>query len=272
MFFSRKKKLLKDREAGLIFNWRQSRGYQLGKISSLIMSALIFVFALYALKVKTVQPSVELKREGVVTMVDPEDPRNQGLMMHISRNSPFPPRWDPAHDVTHADRVNQKLDDLLGAKSTYDPKLLPMQEEQARDLDVSVIGPDLPEWVAAASDEGGASLKGAAHADMLNLSVSMRSEGAWAKRIEQSSYVLPHGFLSEESYGQSYEFIVALNSHGSVLSCLPVIGGSMDALKASESQKQLASWFSQQAFLPADDSAVTVGVVELEVAARKGAK
>lgn len=266
MFFSRKKKLIKDREAGLTFNWRGSRGYQWGKVMAFVISGGLFIFAVYALKIGGEQKSMSEKREAVVMVIDQLDPSNQALMMIVEQRSPFPPRWDPAYDVGVLKRVNEGLESMMGASSSYDTPLLPIPEESYADYSVSNVRADdglfyqeilqreVPEALAASGSRGG-----------LLRNISILESSALSSRLECLYHPLPDGLVSESSYGQSYEFIVGLDTKGEVFSCLPVTGGAMDTIKPSNSQRKLASWLRKQNYKAADD--ITVGMIELQIEA-----
>ena len=98
MLFLRKKRQKRDQEAGLIFQWRGSRKHHIGKILALMIAVGCFAFSVYALKIESIKPPLLSKREGVVIMLNEDDPNCRKLMMQIEGKSPFPVRWDPVFD------------------------------------------------------------------------------------------------------------------------------------------------------------------------------
>lgn len=285
MFFSRKEKLLDDRKAELVFNWRGSRGYQLGKLFALVFSVIIFGLAVYALKIEVVKPSVTSIRKGVVTMVDEGDFRNQGFINLVETLSPFPPRWDPAYDVDVFQRIDEKLTDLMEGDSSYSAELLPMPEERLWGKGVSSQS-----FLSAIGEKGvfydhfldSEAFNGnsVAHAQKapeqgeLTLNVSLFAGDRFSQRLAgfEDGQLLPKDAVSEDAYGQSYRFIIGVDERGRVISSLPAMGRAVDSVNQGDSQRGLMEWLRGQVFQPVDEEGIVVETVELRISAtrRKG--
>lgn len=270
MFFSRKKKLLKDREAGLVFNWRESRGSSFAKIMAFVCVALGFSFVMYALKIDGVRERMLSKREATVEILNADDLNSRGLMTLVEQRSPFPPRWDPAYDLDVSFRVARGLEAMLNDDRSYDAVLQPMPEEEVSDQLVSVIESDggmfFKGFVNRAT-ENTAALEESS--ELLRLEVFISADEVLGGRLLQVSYELPVDWISRDAFGQAYQFVVGLDSDGEVISCLPAVGGSVDSVKPAESQRQLGEWLRNLDFEPNKKASMVVGLLELELRASR---
>ena len=66
MFFRRKRKQKRDREAGLVFHWRGAKKHHLGKFIALMIAVSCFGFAAYALRIEGLEQPLVSKRTALV--------------------------------------------------------------------------------------------------------------------------------------------------------------------------------------------------------------
>ncbi|MGJ8676540.1 MAG: hypothetical protein ACSHX0_03390 [Akkermansiaceae bacterium] len=269
MFISRKKKQLRDHEAGLVFNWRGVQGYKLGKFLALLMTLLVFAFMLYSVKVEGVMPAMSSVREVSVTMIDETDPMSRNLMMLVEERSPFLPRWDPAYDSDVYSRIDQGVERLIAKKKIYNSELLSLPQALKTEDAPSLITLDEGFSIDKVYDWGVRDTLISPNSPYhVELELRMKTGDRLADRVEQDSYILPDGFVDADVFGQSFVFLVGIDDSGEVVSCFPALGGSLDLFKPSDTHKLLAGWLRQQTFKPLENTSeggTWVGHVELQI-------
>jgi len=270
MFFLRKKKQKKDLAAGLVFQWRGATKHHLGKVLALMITVGFFAFSVYALKVETIKPPLLSKRKGVVIMLNQDDPHCGKLMIQIERKSPFPVRWDPVFDREVMVRIEESVEGLVGARWKYDAELTPMPVGESLGGLESIIEPNdgllgrvMNDW----NEEPQIDLE-VPRGD-LSIRVRVSTGGALKLRLPADEFLLPTDLVADDSFGQSFRFMVELDSLGIVRSCVSLPGGTMDATKATDLQKNLATWLRLQKFNAVNQGEAVTGQLELQIEANR---
>ena len=268
MFFSRKKKLLRDRQAGLAFHWRGGQDFQSPKVISLIITSVVFAAALYAVKITSIRPPVIPLREGSVVMINHDDPHSQKLIMQVEHLSPFVARWDPALSPSVLKRIKEKAKSFIDPSTPYEAPLMPLPHEVEPDRLAALYDHNTELFIfndkkiqAAPSSQGGASTD-------VSVSALFTLHGNIKGRLLQDSYVLPEFLITEDVYGQSFKFVLALDTKGHVYSCLPVTGSALASNKPTAYQKLIASWLKLQKFEPVESKELVVGELIVRIVAK----
>lgn len=274
MLFLRKKRQKRDQEAGLIFQWRGARKHHTGKFIALMIATGLFAFSVYALKIESIKPPLLSKRKGVVIMLDEDNPKYRKLMsklmMQIEDRSPFPVRWDPVFDRAILARIEDGVDQLGGVQWQYQAELVPMPVEQQSSGLASIIEPRdgllgrvMNDWseVGMAAGDG-------VPGDLL-IRAKVQAGGAIATRLPGDELPIPADLVADDSFGQSFRFMLEIDASGIVNGCLPLPGGTMDAVKTTDRQRKLAAWLRTQRFRPADHDGLATGQLELQIEASR---
>lgn len=276
MHFLRKNRQKRDRDAGLVFHWRGARKYYLGKVMALIMAVGLFSFAVYALKIEGLKPPLMPNREGVVIMLNEDDPYCRNLMMQVEERSPFPVRWDPAYDAGSMARIKGGVEKIVGAVWQYDAELLPQPVDKEEDDLASIIEPGrgllggmVDNWGRGGSmatvDEGVELPDGE-----LVISMRVRAGGSLGGRFSGDELPMPVDLVEEDWLGQSFRFMLRVDEDGTVRDCLPLTGGTVDVVKMTNRQKTLAAWLRGQRFKRSGvGGGDAVGEVELQIEAMR---
>ncbi|MBT8043540.1 MAG: hypothetical protein KJO79_01210 [Verrucomicrobiae bacterium] len=272
MYFLRKKRQKRDREAGLIFQWRGARRHHAGKMIAFMVAIGFFAFSVYAIKIDGIKPPLLSMREGVVIMLDKDDPNCQKLMFQIEQRSPFPVRWDPVFDQELMANRAKALEALHGELWQYDPELLPMPDQKpSREL-ASIIEPS-DGLLGGMSDRwqpSGIALIEPPLGDLL-IRARVRVTGGLESRITQDVLALPVDLVEDDWFGQTFRFYLSLDQSGRVSSCVPLMGGTLDTALITDRQKNLAVWLRQQTFKAkeAGDQGDEFGKLELQIEASR---
>ncbi len=240
-----------DREAGLVFQWRGSRRHHFGKFVALAAAVGLFAFSIYAVKVEGIKPPLLPKREGVVIMLDEENPGCQKLMFQIEQRSPFPVRWDPVFDPSLAAARGKMQEALHGGLWQYRARLEPLPEgKEPRGL-AAVTAPrqGLLDGVPGRWKESGEVPAMPGHGGV-SIRARLVAPGGLEDRIDGVGLPLPAGLVEDDWYGQTFHFYVQLAPSGQVASCVPLPGGTLDAAVITDRQKNLADWLRRQVFKP----------------------
>lgn len=272
MYFLRHKKLNRDRGAGLVFRWRGARRHHTGKVVAMLLTIGLFAFSAYALRVEGLRAPLLTQRQGEVVILDEENPFCQKLMFQIEDSSPFPVRWDPAFDPDTMGRLGEATALLEGGVWDYQPELMAMPEPQ------TTVG--LPSIFEGRGDFF--SNTGRQWRDLSDDSMKTSSGIGEAVRVTaliiadkemrdllpEAGLPLPAGLIGDEWFGQSFRFLIGVDSKGVVRGCLPLSGGSMEVAKPTEKQKLLAAWLRRSNFNPSERESRTIGVLEIQMEAR----
>lgn len=230
----------------------------------------IFAFSVYGLKIESITPPLLSKREGVVIMLNEDNPHCQKLMMQIEDRSPFPVRWDPAFDRGVLTRVEGSVERLIGEQWQYEAELIPMPEEKPPSALASIVEPHkgLLGYVMSDWSAGGPAGVDAAQGGLF-IQARVLAGGAIKGRLLGDELPIPSDLVADDSFGQSFRFLLELDAAGIVQGCLPLLGGTMDAVKTTGRQKKLAAWLRTQRFKPADHAGGVTGQLELQIDASR---
>lgn len=267
MLFFKKKKQKRDREAGLVFRWRGVRKHHLGKFVALGFAASLFVFLAYSVRIEGMEQRLLSKETGTVIYLDPDDSAIRKLMFDIEEQSPFPARWDPAQDRAHLTKISNMVNEVVGKPWMYEAELIP----------VPMKG-DTSSSLASIVDTNTGLLSGLRN-DWQDTEVSpelpvvgdlfvrahLRASRGLADRLNHQEWSLPAHLVSEDWFGQSFRFLVSIDSEGVVRSCLLLPGGSMGVIRAGERQQELGVWIRGQRFKQQRDQEEPLVTGELEL-------
>lgn len=273
MFFLNKKKLLRDQGAGLVFRWRKARRHHSGKLLALLITSGFFAFSAYAIVLEGLRAPLLTKRTGEVVLLREGDPHCERLMLQIEDKSPFPLRWDPAYDAVTMGRVSESSRMLEGRVWDYKPTMmelpraddsleLPSIVEQGGGYSIDLVSSWKDEETGQSGDLGG-------FAGDTNVSALIVADKQIHALLPAGDLPLPGAVVADEWYGQTFRFLVGIDSFGVVRGCLPLSGGSMEVAKPTDKQKLLASWLRRMAFKASEEDGGTIGVLEIQIQARE---
>jgi hypothetical protein len=278
MFLLRKKKQRRDQGAGLVFRWRGAGGRHMGKMMAFALTCGFFGFSAYALRVEGLRSPLLSKQTAQVVMLNDGDPHCQRLLEQVENRSPFPPRWDPAFDVQTMMRIFDAVGALDGPIWEYRPAMEQYASDDASDADGGMLGlPSVLEkdagffsgsvdvWSGVAGENASS---GRNTSDHPRVSVKVVADCGIQKRLPSGELLLPDDLMADEWFGQSFRFLVGIDSLGVVRGCLSLSGGSMEVAKPTEKQKMLAAWLRRMTFKPSDHDTLVIGVLELQIEAR----
>jgi len=208
-----RRKLRRDREAGLHFHWHLPQG----SFSRLVIGALVatlFWGALLAyVEVRLPTPPPLAQRATELEVVDLDNPANRWLAEVIDRESPFHARWEVGDDSRLEKAIRSAL--TAAAPPPYQPALI-------------AIGLASP----AASLTGLPGLDGRTLPPPLPVKITPieRPEPQWYITVTpQSSQIKWDGFSfrwsgenASLSPGESWSYQLLLDWRGIVISCLPL--------------------------------------------------
>lgn len=270
MYFIRKKKHERDQEAGLIFHWRGFRKHHSGKVVALILAAVFFAFSVYAIKVETPRSPLHSKKEGVVVVLQDGDPAVQALLLQVEDRSPFPARWEPALDEEVSDRIAQKRGELEGSLWNYEMKLeqLPVIKPSHGLVSITASGSELFDPLPDQWRDYGVRERFVERREPL-IRVRVGTSDTLKSRISADQLELPRTLIFDEGFGQVYRFQISLDAAGFVSNCVPLPGGTTDAVVITDRQKTLAAWLRVQRFREDEEElqGMVVGELDLQIEA-----
>jgi len=273
MLFLRKKKQLRDRDVGLVFRWRGARRHHVGKGLALGLTVVFFGFTTYAIKIEGLREPLLTKRTGEVVMLNNDSPYSLCLMQQVENRSPFPARWDPAFDENTMGRVERATNVLEGPVLAYQPLLMPLPAIHKMMSLPSVMNECGAGGVGStgmwSNWEGGKVAVTEIGYNDLQVSVQIVADEGIQRRLPLDDLLLPAHLMTDESFGQSFRFLVGIDSLGVVRGCLSLSGGNMEVAKPTEKQKLLAAWLRRMIFQPIDQESIMIGVIELQIEARE---
>lgn len=269
MFFLRKKKHRRDQEAGLVFHWRGAKKHHLGKLIALVVVASCFSFAVYAVRIDGLKKPLVSKRTATLIMLNEDDPNCQRILLQVEEKSPFPSRWDPAHDLDTRERIAARVEAVMGRAWEYQPELrsVPPTTGESTAL-ASILEPDvgllsgmMRNWTQELETQeahgvGDPVIRG-----------SVRVSGELEKRLSAEQWALPANLVTEDWFGQSFRFMLGVDENGIVRSCVPLPGGSMGVVRATDRQQDLSVWLRVQRFKPASEKGMVFGELHLQIQA-----
>lgn len=267
MYFLRKKKQLRDRDAGLVFHWRGAKKHYMAKFYAVMVAVGCFGFIAYAVRVEGPKQPLISKRTSTLVMLNEDDPNCRKLMMQIEEKSPFPSRWDPAYDSATNQRVAKMADSIMGKAWEYQPALRELPPRSNKSTQLTPI-----------LDSGAGLVSGFMHHWWRDLEILQKPtgselfvrgivtvEGKLNERLILPEWILPANLVAEDWFGQSFRFMLSVDEQGVVRSCVPLPGGSMGTTRATDLQKGLAVWVRAQHFKPSEQSGVVFGELQLQI-------
>jgi hypothetical protein len=210
-----RKKLHRDRQAGLHFHWHLPHG-SLGRLLIGGLVATLFWGALMAyVQVRVPDPLPLPQRAGDLEIVDLEHPANRWLSEVVERESPFHSRWEVRDDS----RLNREIADALkrSAPSPYQPTL--------QIIDLSVSAPELRGLPGVSSHRLPAP-------EAVTIAAIPTSNPEWWIEVSNREAQSKWGGTSFRwtgenaalSPGETWTFQLIVDWRGIVVSCLPLEG------------------------------------------------
>lgn len=150
--FWRHRKVLRDRAAGMVFDWRRGHGSSYRLLIAFVVSGAFWGGIYRFVQVREVQPVELAQNEIDVAMVDLEADEYRGLAEVIDRKTLFQQRWN----VSNSNVIDQVVAEILAATTprVYEPTLrqVSLPEPEVKLANLPGMGPDaLPEPDAVAS-------------------------------------------------------------------------------------------------------------------------
>ncbi len=257
MLFSSRKKLVKDREAGLVFRWRGGTGTNRGGFTIAFLLTLIFFvtgFSLVRVKVKP-EISPNRYRASIIQLGMMSD----DLAWWIEKNSPYLDSWYEDMEALGGNSVNRKLMATIELENATPPAW--------RDVEIKSIELTVPSIFTKAEVEFPPleSLPQSSEQSVIQPQWQMvlHSEHAdQVKRLpERRDYPLISN-LPREWYGRSLSLLVQLNQAGEVLHTIP--------LKWSDDKTEqlIETWIQTLQFAPSARQQETIEVI-VSIGAKK---
>ncbi|GAA5495278.1 hypothetical protein Rhal01_01453 [Rubritalea halochordaticola] len=238
MFLSRRKKLTRDREAGMVFRWRGGlAGNRGGMTLAIFLTGGIFTLAFVGLNIN-VRKSKPLQRRVAKIMLVPEN--DERLSLWVDQKSPFPARWDPADDQEHLQRVEDELTLALATSSIRETEWREMPASQQRLTSPSIF--KVAEQVLPELSKGERELVPEAP---IKLQLDTEMLGDLAKRRPTQIEAFEQDIPAEE-FGKQFRWFISLDREGNVVYLAPVEPGN------GEFSKLLENWLRGLKFKAAD--------------------
>jgi hypothetical protein len=250
MFFTRKK-VQRDREAGLTFVWRGARSNTLGLVVAFGLVAALTALLGSVVRVTVVPPS-EVAEQHATVVVLPVGAEDGGLVALAEERSPLPSRFDPERELAQAVMGG---DALQANRPVYAPELADLPDDEGgADLPLAPVGALVLPVRRPAPPQASAGGPNRAAATLL-------VRGELGARLPES---LPgwDGPAAPEWIGRPLTFVVGVDGGGRVRHCVP-LDESLEALDV-----QAESWLRRvrlRPAAPAGGAALTWGAVEFRL-------
>lgn len=253
MFFSRYKRLQKDREAGLVFRWRGGIGGNGGGLLlALILTLGCFFLAFLGLNVSLYKSSAQSQEYAKITLMDSFKPE---MALWVDRHSPFSVRWDPQNDVEFQARVQSALNVTFNgmAKRPLPWQEMPLEQQPIKELRLTDKGEVhfFEEFDVVQQPE----LRPSALEFEVSLEMSQNLKKRFRKEGVSSSW---QGEIPAQAYGSNLRFVVVVDAAGNVVYCSPI------KWVAGESVGELENWVRRQKFDPAKRAEIGEITVQME--------
>lgn len=252
MILSKKKKLQRDRDAGLVFCWRGSHGGNRGGlIIALLMASGLFGLAFFGVSLDLKVAKPESRQSAKILLLDSI---SSEMALWIDQNSPFPSRWDPQYDDEHQNRIHGALGSL------YQGITIPPSpwREVPTGWGAQV---ETPRLITSGEVDLGRLPeveKPQAKQSVLELIVTMEGDGALRERVPTQL----KGFstkIPQQAYGVTRRFALGLKPDGELLMCAPV------EWDADPFDRELEAWVRSQEYASSKGSAVQLGEISVTV-------
>ncbi len=209
------RKLVKDRQAGISFDWRRRHGAFLRYVFAFSIAALL-VGSLFAYVRISLPEKPETVEQGkAVVLMNLDLPQNRWLSQLIEREAPYVEPW-PVSDDT---RLQAEMDRSLGilTPALYAPELIPVKREE--------------KLVAGSNLAGGLILLPPVEVPVSSSSlVEVEKAAQWWVEFEALGqtwldFAVPldqaKGLITE---GDTWGFYIGLDARGLVFSCIELEG------------------------------------------------
>ncbi|MFT6864603.1 MAG: hypothetical protein ACJAVK_003171 [Akkermansiaceae bacterium] len=143
--FWRHRKVLRDRAAGMVFDWRKGHGSSYRLVVAIIVSASFWGAILAYIDIREVIPLDPVDDQIDVTIVDLDAKQYRGLAELIDRETLFQQRWDTADSTVIDEAVVRAL--VADSPRIYEPTLreISMPAPETELLNLPGMGPgELP--------------------------------------------------------------------------------------------------------------------------------
>ncbi|WP_193210902.1 hypothetical protein [Luteolibacter marinus] len=147
MFGLRSKRTHRDRQHGLVFQWRLSVGSNLGFLSAIAVVALITAGLAATVRVRVGNVTRQPERRGSLVLL-PDGAEWQALEMMAVEAGPLPRRADPATEASVKAIIDLAMADAVPSAYAYQPSLRPVEVEMPAPV-ASVAVSDSPGMLPA---------------------------------------------------------------------------------------------------------------------------
>ncbi len=261
MIFSRKKKIQRDRDAGLVFRWRGGHASNIGGGTlALFLTSVAFAGGFLLLNVYAKPNTVPSRYRASIIQLGEVDDR---LAWWIEKNSPPILQWSERSDEESISRVNELLVGEINSRQHQGAGYQDIEIQQVEvdeDVMYSIHSDTLPsierlQSERESSDEGDVGKLGA-----VKWGVDISASGALEGRLPEGlSY---DGELPQAWRGGSVKFSIAVDAKGNVLVVNPVDWSESEVVRGFENWIYAITF--QPLRKPANDASDTViGVIQL---------
>ena len=257
MLFSKKKKIQRDRKAGLVFRWRGNQATNRGGGTlALCLTSAVFAGGFLLLNVSAKPNIVPSRYRASIIQLGTIDDK---LAWWIEKNSPSIPEWSSSADEESIHRVDELLLNVVNADhhrslGFQELNIEPIErtEYEMYRLNDDIL-PPIGRLVNIADDIN--SVHQPVGIVKWNLEISV--DGELNERLPKE--ITYDGWIPESWYGDSVKFSVAVDSTGKVLAVNPVDWTEDEIVKGFE------NWLYSVAFKPLKKihiSNTVIGVIE----------
>lgn len=261
IFFSRKKKIQRDRNAGLVFRWRGGYSGNTGGLTfAIIMATSVFALAFLGIKVYVNSTAVPSRYRAEVILVDDVDPN---LRWMLERNSPFFCAWEADQAELASGSIQSKMYAAIDSnrKRKINWRSAVITEPAPSSPSVYPLGrvvmPSVARHEVKSSDLEPQKL-------IWNYVLSSEDKASQAILPVKKNYAL--NIRPLKSYlGRTLQFTVHIDASGKVISALPLEWNTDDEMKLVE------NWVKTLQFQPVKSTSARVRslVLDVSIQARK---
>lgn len=259
MWFSRKKKLQRDRDAGLVFRWRGGyAGNRGGMTLAVLLAGGFFVLASIAVNIRVKPEMAPLRHQPSITNLENID---EGLEWWLEKNTPFLDSWYSHQDELGEGLVQMKLQETIAKENE--------KNVDWRKVELDKVLPETPSVFAKGEvnlpsvkrhvGESGNPTSEDVPAYQTQLEISSPNKGMEARFPETRAFDVELD-KAEDWLGETLRYTVYVNAKGEVTSCLPIEWSN------DKGGKQFENWINTLRFKP---SKVGQEALVLEVTVRQ---
>lgn len=265
MLFSKKKKLQRDRQAGLVFRWRGeyavNRG---GSTIAFIITSLVFAAGFVLLNVYAQRNTVPSRYRASMKQLGPMD---DDLAWWVEKNSPFLPTWSENRSQQSDIRVDALLSDEIRTMHRDVYRFEDVEIQQIEIGNEEIYTPkdsSLPSLDRFGSG-GEARLVDAANAEEeidVAWELKLEVDGSFEARVPDASEMQKYGsWIPLKWRGRSVRFIIAVDAMGEVLHV------NTAEWREEETVRDYEKWLHTVRFRPAREKDTSIATVVVEVTA-----